>query len=103
MDLHQAELKKGLKGVDEKDEARTFVKGSLLTTTLSEVVERIFNDIDRLDSEIVAIKTPTGTRENPARTCRDIFLGHPDYKDGTNNFSFSEIKSTLGNRATMII
>ena len=53
-----------------------------LSGTLSEVVERIFSHIDELDSELQDIKFPQGTKESPARTCRDIYHGHPESKDG---------------------
>ena len=28
------------------------------------------------------MKEPMGTVENPARSCRDLWLCHPEYKDG---------------------
>jgi len=32
--------------------------------------------------ELEKIKKPTGTRNNPARTCQDLHYGHPQIKDG---------------------
>ena len=54
-----------------------------LSPTLSEVVEKIFSHIDELDTELQEIKFPLGTKESPARMCRDIYLGHPEFQDGT--------------------
>lgn len=28
------------------------------------------------------MKEPMGTLENPARSCRDLWLCHPEYSDG---------------------
>ena len=28
------------------------------------------------------MKEPMGTADNPARSCRDLWLCHPDYQDG---------------------
>ena len=55
-----------------------------LSPTLSEVVEKIFSHIDELDTELQEIKFPLGTKESPARTCRDIYLGHPEFQNGTS-------------------
>jgi len=53
-----------------------------LSATLNEVVEEIFGQIDDLKADVHDIKFPKGTRENPARNCRDLHLAHADYKDG---------------------
>ena len=53
-----------------------------MSGSLTDVVERIFQNIDELDEELQGIKFPRGTRDSPARTCRDIYLGHPEFKDG---------------------
>ena len=57
-----------------------------LSPTLKEVVEKIFSHIDELDTDLQEIKFPLGTKDSPARTCRDIYLGHPEYKDGLYDF-----------------
>ncbi len=72
-------LKKKPKG--DKGDNKLY-KNSAMSGTLNDVVERIFHSIDELDTEIKGIKFPQGTRSNPARSCKDIFLGHPEFKDG---------------------
>ena len=52
--------------------------------TVKMVSEQILADIDDLRMDVRDLKLPKGTRDNPARTCRDIYLGHPDFKDGTD-------------------
>lgn len=38
--------------------------------------------IKSLNSQIENLLTPEGSRKNPARTCRDIKLGHPEWSNG---------------------
>lgn len=42
----------------------------------------IYANIYIIRKEIDVIKKPMGTRKNPARTCRDLYYGHPDLQDG---------------------
>lgn len=38
--------------------------------------------IQSLKDEIESIKRPSGTKANPARSCKDLYLCHGDLKDG---------------------
>ena len=38
--------------------------------------------LESLNEQIVNMKKPTGTRVNPARTCKDLFLSHPNKQSG---------------------
>lgn len=38
--------------------------------------------IQSLKDEIESIKRPSGTKTNPARSCKDLHLCHGDLKDG---------------------
>lgn len=42
----------------------------------------IFAALESLKQELQMMKEPMGTVENPARSCRDLWLCHPEYKDG---------------------
>lgn len=35
-----------------------------------------------LNNQIESIRSPEGSRKNPARTCRDLKLCHPGWKSG---------------------
>lgn len=35
-----------------------------------------------LSQQIEQIRSPDGTRKNPARTCRDLKMCHPEWKSG---------------------
>ncbi|GBM13288.1 hypothetical protein AVEN_268302-1, partial [Araneus ventricosus] len=49
--------------------------------TLQDKLLNMYANIYIMRKEIVLIKKPLGTRKNPARTCRDLYLGHPDFQD----------------------
>ena len=46
------------------------------------MIEKIFQDIDDLKAELDQIQFPNGGREAPARSCKDLYLAHPEFKDG---------------------
>ncbi|KAG8543639.1 hypothetical protein GDO81_024145 [Engystomops pustulosus] len=45
-------------------------------------MEEIFGSLNSLKLEIEQMKHPLGTKGNPARTCKDLQLCHPDFADG---------------------
>ncbi|CAM9130919.1 unnamed protein product, partial [Lampetra fluviatilis] len=45
-------------------------------------MEEIFASLNSLKIEIEQIKHPLGTQSNPARTCKDLQLCHPDFPNG---------------------
>lgn len=47
-----------------------------------------------LNNQIESIRSPEGSKKNPARTCRDIKLCHPDWKSGKSSVSASPILSS---------
>lgn len=46
------------------------------------VTGKIFDEIDDLRENIDKLRHPRGTKESPARTCRDIKLAIPESDDG---------------------
>lgn len=62
----------------DKGEKGTLDEDAELTAKLAE----IYSDIYNMRVELERVKKPLGSRENPVRTCRDLFYGHPHFKDG---------------------
>lgn len=50
--------------------------------TGNEGMEEIYGSLNSLRQEIDAMRFPLGTQESPARTCQDLMLSQPEYKDG---------------------
>uniref|UniRef100_A0A803T8X0 Fibrillar collagen NC1 domain-containing protein n=1 Tax=Anolis carolinensis TaxID=28377 RepID=A0A803T8X0_ANOCA len=54
-------------------------------------MEEIFGSLNALKQDIEHMKYPMGTQNNPARTCKDLQLCHPDFPDGTSKKEISKI------------
>lgn len=42
----------------------------------------MYSSIYSMRQEMDRIRKPVGTRDNPVRTCKDLYYGHPQFKDG---------------------
>lgn len=42
----------------------------------------MYSSIYTMRQDLERIKKPLGTRDNPVRTCKDLFYGHPHFTDG---------------------
>ncbi|KAK8786190.1 hypothetical protein V5799_007446 [Amblyomma americanum] len=49
---------------------------------ISRTLTHIFAKVYILRREIEQIRRPVGSRPNPSRSCRDLWLAHPDSPDG---------------------
>lgn len=67
--------------VEEKVTPKIDVK---VEEAFEKVTEKIFDEIDELREDIDLLRHPRGTKESPARSCRDIKLGFPEAEDGTH-------------------
>jgi collagen type V/XI/XXIV/XXVII alpha len=70
------------------DSSSAKIEDASNTLTLEQVVEQIFENIDDLREEFKEIRLPPGTKESPARTCKDIYLAYPESKDGRHDIMF---------------
>ena len=43
----------------------------------------MYSSIYTMRQDLERIKKPQGSKENPVRSCKDLYFGHPQFKDGT--------------------
>jgi collagen type V/XI/XXIV/XXVII alpha len=48
----------------------------------------MYSSIYTMRQDLDRIRKPVGTREHPVRTCKDLFYGHPQFKDGEQSHLF---------------
>jgi hypothetical protein len=53
----------------------------------------MYSSIYTMRQDLDRIRKPVGTREHPVRTCKDLFYGHPQFKDGEQSHLFRIYKS----------
>lgn len=49
----------------------------------AEGMEEVFASLNSMKMEVELMRKPLGTFESPARTCKELMMCQPDYKDGT--------------------
>lgn len=49
----------------------------------AEGMEEVFASLNSMKMEVELMRKPLGTFESPARTCKELMMCHPHYKDGT--------------------
>lgn len=42
----------------------------------------MYSTIYSMKQEMDRIRRPVGTKDNPVRTCKDLYFGHPQFEDG---------------------
>lgn len=45
-------------------------------------MEEVFATLSSMTTEVELMRRPLGTFESPARTCKELMMVQPDYKDG---------------------
>lgn len=48
----------------------------------AEGMEEVFAILSSMKTEVELMRRPLGTFESPARTCKELMMVQPDYKDG---------------------
>lgn len=48
----------------------------------AEGMEEVFATLSSMKNEVELMRRPLGTFESPARTCKELMMVQPDYKDG---------------------
>lgn len=71
-----------LMGVDKNAASKKKKKSKAKKDDLGPKFLDMYSSIYSMRQELDRIRKPVGTRENPVRTCRDLYFGHPHFKDG---------------------
>lgn len=58
----------------------------------------MYSSIYTMRQDLERIRKPLGTRDNPVRTCKDLFYGHPHFKDGKNQNLITNINQKFNNK-----
>lgn len=48
----------------------------------AEGMEEVFASLNSMKMEVELMRKPLGTFESPARTCKELMISHPHYRDG---------------------
>jgi len=64
------------KGPSQADDPNSKIQGDKIQG------EEVLLRINRIKNEVVNRKNPRGEKKNPGRTCADIAMVHPDFKNG---------------------
>lgn len=54
----------------------------------AEGMEEVFASLTSMKTEVELMRRPLGTFESPARTCKELMMVQPDYKDGQQRDCF---------------
>lgn len=74
---------------------------------LSSIANQLLSDITDLKTELIDLRLPRGLKDNPATSCHDILLAHPESADGMCSYlsvlSSQWLNSALGNSVLLYI
>jgi len=54
----------------------------------------MYSSIYTMRTDLERIKKPQGSKDNPVRSCKDLYFGHPQFKDGKDRLSINFTIST---------
>lgn len=60
------------------------------SSTLRQHDVEVDSTLKSLNNQIENLRSPDGTQKNPARTCRDLKLCHPEWKSGEYGSRYRE-------------
>ena len=63
-------------GKPDNSEVKEDLNGKLLD---------MYSSIYTMRTDLERIKKPQGSKDNPVRSCKDLYFGHPQFKDGKGN------------------
>lgn len=72
----------GLGGREKGPDPLQYMRADQAAGNLRQHDAEVDATLKSLNNQIESIRSPEGSRKNPARTCRDLKLCHPEWKSG---------------------
>lgn len=82
----------GLGQTEKSPDPLRYMRADEASSSLRQHDVEVDSTLKSLNNQIETLRSPDGTQKNPARTCRDLKLCHPNWKSGTlgkNSFLMS--------------
>lgn len=87
--LEEEEEREAVDGAEEEwiqgDQAE---QGGLMKEKEGQGMEEVFASLSSMKVEVEGLRNPQGTYLSPARTCKELWLLHPELPNGTLYFMF---------------
>lgn len=72
----------GLGQIEKSPDPLRYMRADEASSSLRQHDVEVDSTLKSLNNQIENLRSPDGTTKNPARTCRDLKLCHPDWKSG---------------------
>lgn len=72
----------GLGQVEKGPDPMRYMRSDQASGNLRQHDAEVDATLKSLNNQIESIRSPEGSKKNPARTCRDLKLCHPEWKSG---------------------
>ena len=72
----------GLSQLEKSPDPLRYMRADQASSNLRQHDVEVDATLKSLNNQIENIRSPEGSKKNPARTCRDLKLCHPDWKSG---------------------
>lgn len=72
----------GLAAPEKAPDPMRYMRADEASSSLRQHDAEVDATLKSLNNQIENIRSPEGSKKNPARTCRDLKLCHPDWKSG---------------------